>query len=160
MGMLVHNGGLYAGSLPLAELYRYDGDQAWKRLAQLDQTPNTKYRRVWTAATYQGDSFWTTLPTGHIHRLRAGVATSWDEPFPAGWRHVAARKQGGKLSLWVDAKQVGESIEFTAEKFPLTTKAPLQIGKGPGSTLLGTLTDVRLYRSALTADEITKLAKP
>ena len=160
MGMLVHNGGLYAGSLPLAELYRYDGDQAWKRLAQLDQTPNTKYRRVWTAATYQGDSFWTTLPTGHIHRLRAGVATSWDEPFPAGWRHVAARKQGGKLTLWVDGKQVGESVEFAAEKFPLTTKVPLQIGKGPGSTLLGTLSDVRLYRSALTADEITKLAKP
>jgi hypothetical protein len=28
MGMVVHNGQLYAGSLPLAEVYRHDGGQA------------------------------------------------------------------------------------------------------------------------------------
>lgn len=159
MGMLVHNGGLYAGTLPLAELYRYDGDAMWKKISRLDLTPEVKYRRVWTAATYRGDSYWTTLPTGHIHRLRTGAAVSWDELFPSGWHHVAARKAGGRLSLWVDGKQVAESEAFDAARLPLKTPAPLRIGKGPGSTFRGTLAHVRLDRRALTPEELTSAAQ-
>ena len=51
MGMLVHNGRLVAGTLPWAEVYSYEGDQVWKRLARLDHTPDVKYRRAWTMAT-------------------------------------------------------------------------------------------------------------
>lgn len=159
MGMLVHNGGLYAGTLPLAELYRYDGDAMWKKVARLDLTPDVKYRRVWTAATYRGDSYWTTLPTGHVHRLRAGAAVSWDELFPSGWHHVGARKQSGRLSLWVDGKQVAESEMFDAATLPVTTTAPLRIGKGPGSTFRGWLANVRLDKRALSAEEIAGEAK-
>ena len=159
MGMLVHNGGLYAGTLPLAELYRYDGDAMWKKISRLDLTPDVKYRRVWTAATYRGDSYWTTLPTGHIHRLKAGAAVSWDELFPSDWHHVAARKQGGTLTLWVDGKQVAESESFDAAGLPVTTTAPLRIGKGPGSTFRGWLANVRLDKRALSADEIASEAK-
>ena len=32
MGMLVHNGRLIAGTLPLAEVYEYDGESAWAKL--------------------------------------------------------------------------------------------------------------------------------
>jgi hypothetical protein len=50
MGMLVHNGRLLAGTLPLAEVYAYEGQSTWKRIAQLDRTPDVKYRRAWTMA--------------------------------------------------------------------------------------------------------------
>ena len=53
MGMMVHNGALYAGTLPLAQLYRHEGGGDWRLLRQLDTTPDVQYRRVWTMAEYQ-----------------------------------------------------------------------------------------------------------
>ena len=37
MGMAVHNGKLYAGTLPLAEVYRYDGETTWTKVGTLDR---------------------------------------------------------------------------------------------------------------------------
>ena len=62
--MAVYNGKLYAGTLPLGEVYRYDGDQKWTLTGQLDTTPNVKYRRVWSMAVCQGKLFAGTLPSG------------------------------------------------------------------------------------------------
>ena len=54
MGMSVYNGKLYAGTLPLADVYRYDANSKWTSVGQLDKTPNVRYRRAWTMAVYQG----------------------------------------------------------------------------------------------------------
>lgn len=159
MGMLVHNGSLYAGTLPLAELYRFDGDGKWSRLRQLDETPDVKYRRVWTAATFQGKSFWTTLPSGHIHSMQTGVATSWDSAFPAGWQHVVAVRAKDRLRLYVGGRLVSESEAFDAGRMRLTNSAPLTIGRGPGAAFRGKMADVRLYKQALTAEQVEELAK-
>ena len=57
MGMMVHNGQLFAGTLPLAELNRFDGLDGlglWRQVGRVDLTPDVKYRRAWTMAEYAG----------------------------------------------------------------------------------------------------------
>lgn len=160
MGMLVHNGQLYAGTLPLAEVYRYDGDQTWTKTAQLDKTPDVKYRRAWTMAQYRGRLFCSTLPSGRVHSLVAGPCVTHDRELPAGWHHVAAVKHGGLLKLCVDGKLVAESAGFDPARFDLTTDAPLLLGAGAGDCFRGELADVRLYPRALSAQEIGVLRTP
>lgn len=158
MGMLVHNGQLYAGTLPLAEVYRYDGEQKWTKTAQLDKTPDVKYRRAWTMAQYKGKLFCSTLPSGRVHSLEAGPCLTHDRELSPGWRHVVAVKHGGALELYVDGKLVAESAKFDPARFDLSSDDPLLIGAGAGDYFSGNLADVRLYRRALGAEEIRGLS--
>lgn len=160
MGMLVHNGQLYAGTLPLAEVYRYDGGQTWTKTAQLDGTPDVKYRRAWTMAQYKGQLVCSTLPSGRVHSLEAGPCVTHDRELAPGWHHVSAVKRGGVLRLYVDGKVVAESTRFDPAKFDLRTEEPLLIGAGAGDYFNGTLADVRLYDRALSAEEIAGLGRP
>jgi hypothetical protein len=159
MGMLVHNGKLYAGTLPLAEVYRYDGDGHWLRHAQLDTTPDVKYRRVWTMAEYQGRLFCGVLPSGKVLSIQAGANVTYDREVPPGWHHIAAVKGNGSLQLYLDGKRVAESTTFETSKYDLTLDQPLQIGAGPGDFFQGDLSDLRIYRGALTEKEIAELLK-
>jgi hypothetical protein len=158
MGMLVHNGRLVAGSLPLAEVYQYDGQPSWRRLARLDHTPDVRYRRAWTMAEYQGRLFTSTLPSGHIFAWEAGKTASWDHQFPPGWHHVAAVKSRDRLRLFVDGRQVAESTPFDPADYDLTSDTPLSIGFGANDYFHGRLSDVRLYKRALNAAEVSRLA--
>lgn len=157
MGMLVHNGKYYAGTLPLAEVYRLDGEREWTRLRQLDPT-ETKYRRVWTAAQYAGQVYWSALPTGRIIAMEAGKCVTYDREVPAGWRHIAAVKAGGTLRLYVDGKRVAESTAFDPAKFDLSNEQPLRIGAGSGANFNGRMSDVRLYGAALSDENVAALA--
>jgi hypothetical protein len=159
MGMLIHNGQFYAGTLPFAEVYRYDGGQTWTKITQLDTTPDVRYRRAWTMAQYKGRLFTSTLPSGRIHSMDAGPCASYDRELTPGWHRVTAVKQSGLLRLYVDDKLVAESSRFDAAKFDLTTNEPLLIGSGPGDFFNGAMNEVRLYRRALSADEIVRLMK-
>ncbi len=154
MGMLVHNGRLMAGTLPLAEVYQFDGGQKWRRLTQLDTTPDVKYRRAWTMAEYQGQLFCSTLPNGRVHACEVGKLVTWDGEFPTGWHHVAAVKSGGKLMLFVDGKLKCSSTAFDADDLDLSNDQPLRIGSGPNDFFHGRLRDVRLYRRALSQAEV------
>ncbi len=160
MGMLVHNGRLMVGTLPLAEVYQFDGGDKWRRLTQLDTTPDVKYRRAWTMAEYQGQVFCSTLPNGKVHACEVGKLVTWDEEFPTGWHHVAAVKSGGKLLLFVDGKLKSSSTDFNAEDFDLSHDQPLRIGSGPNDFFHGRLSDVRLYRRALSQAEVSALVGP
>src|SRR5262249_61089974 len=85
MGMVVHNGQLYAGTLPRGEVYRFGGGRAWTALDQLDATPKVRYRRVWTMAQYRGKLFCATLPFCHIYSLETGPNVTLDHaPLPGG----------------------------------------------------------------------------
>ena len=160
MGMLVHNGKFYGGSLPLGAVYRYDGNGQWTKTAQLDVTPDVKYRRAWTMAQFDGRLFCSTLPSGHIHALEAGPCVTYDQELPAGWQHVAAVKRGNVLELYVNGQRVAASRLFDPAKFNLASAPPLQIGAGPGGNFHGELRDVHLYRRALSDKEIADLASP
>ena len=159
MGMLVHNGKLYAGTLPLADVYRFDGLDRWTQVGRLDQTPDVKYRRAWTMAEFQGRLFCGTLPSGHVLSIEAGRNVTYDRELAAGWHHLAATKRGGNLKLYVDGKSVATSRGFEPDGYDLSADRPMKIGFGPNDYFRGQLCDVRLYDRALSNEEIIRLAR-
>jgi hypothetical protein len=159
MGMLVHNGHLYGGTLPLAAVFRYDGEKKWTKTAQLDTTPDVKYRRAWTMASFDGRLFCSTLPSGSVHSLETGPCVTFDRELPNGWQHVAAVKRGGVLQLYVNGMRVAESRRFDPARLDLTNVVPLRIGAGSGDYFHGSLSDLHFYRRALSEAEIHGLVK-
>lgn len=159
MPLLTHHGSLYCGSLPSAEVYRYDGQTAWKRVGQVDHTPDVKYRRAWSMAVYQGRLFVGTLPSGRIHSMDSGPSVTWDNRFPEGWHHVAAVRRQGQVQLFVDGTHVSTSAEPEQVTLSLSDAA-LTLGAGAQDHFQGELSDVQIFRTALSEDQIAGLAKP
>jgi hypothetical protein len=159
MPLLVYNGKLYGGTLPLGEVYRYEGGEEWLKVARLDQTPDVKYRRVWSMALYNGRMFAGTLPAGRVYSVEYGRNATCDRPLEPGWRQIAAVRERDRLRLYVDGVPVAESAEFAPEAYDLTNSEPLTIGFGPHDHLNGRLRDVRLYNQALSAAQIEELAR-
>jgi len=140
MGMLVHNGSFYAGTLPKAEVYRLGSEAGWTRLKQLDETPDVKFRRVWTMATHQGRLFTTTLPSGKVWSMSAGSLVTHDRELSAGWHDVVAERRSRKLLLSVDGQLVAET---DAPETSLATEGlELKIGDGPRGRFPGRLKNV------------------
>jgi hypothetical protein len=158
MGMAVHNGKLYGGTLPLAEVYRHDGGDRWTRTGRLDLTPDVRYRRAWSMAVFGGRLFCGTLPSGRVHALDAGRNVSLDRALEPGWRHLAAVREGGRLSLYLDGR-LAASSDSDGPPLDLSNSEPLRIGFGRYDHFQGSLSDLRLYDRALPAGEIAGLAK-
>jgi hypothetical protein len=158
MGMLVHNGRMIAGTLPLAEIYSYEGDTIWKNIARLDHTPDVKYRRAWTMAEYNGKVFCSTLPSGKIFSFEAGCNILSPDPIPSGWHHIAAVKSKGRLTLYLDGKQLAKSEMFDSGLFDLNNNVPLMIGFGNNDYFIGRMADLRLYNRSLFSGEIRFLS--
>jgi hypothetical protein len=161
MGMLVHNGSLFAGSLPLAEVFRFrtDADPRWDSLGRVDLTPDVMYRRAWTMAEFQGRLFVGTLPSGRVLSIAAGANVTHDHSLPTGWQHIVAQRAGRELKLFLNGKLVGTSASFNSEEYDLSTDQPLRIGFGPTDFFLGRLRDVRLFDRAISAEKIESLAQ-
>ena len=155
MGMLPYAGRLYAGTLPLAEVYRYEGRKTWARAGRLDRTPDVTYRRAWSMAIYQGRLFCGTLPSGRVHAAAGGQVVTVDHELQPGWRHLAAVRQGGRLTLFVDGRQAASGTWPAA--LEVAGDQPLRLGSGPYDHFNGRLSDVRLYRGALTGEQIAVL---
>ena len=158
MGACHYNGKLYAGSLPMAEVFRYDGDAKWNSVGRVDTTENVIYRRAWCMAVYRGRLFSGTFPSGHVRSFEAGKCVTYDNALPAGWSHIAAVKEHDRLKLYVNGQLVAQSGRFAGEHFDLSTPSPLRIGFGQYSHFRGNLRDVRLYKRALTATEVSAAA--
>ena len=154
MGMMVHNGRFLAGTLPLAEVYEYQGLSAWKRLAQLDHTPDVRYRRAWTMAEHAGQLFCSTLPSGRIFSMSAGQQVQWGHTLPAKWCEIIAVRSSDRLTLFVDRQQVAQSTAVDTTSWNLNSTAPLRIGAGMNGTLNGRIADLRIYRGALSPTKI------
>src|SRR5690606_10857003 len=130
MGMMVHNGRLFAGTLPLAEVYSYDRKETWTRLTQLDTTPDVRYRRVWTMTEYQGRLYCSTLPSGKIFAHEQGKNVSHDHALGKGWHHVVAIREKNRLKLYVSGKLVAHSDPFVPAATNTDAKLALHIGFG------------------------------
>ena len=164
MGMAVHNGKLYAGTLPLAEVYRFDQHPGgtfakWTHVGDLDQTPDVKYRRAWTMAEFQGRLFCGTLPSGRVLSIEAGKNVTYDHELAPGWHHIAATKQGSRLKLYIDGKPVANSASFDPADYDLSSNQPLIIGFGPTDYFNGRLRDLRIYARALTSEDVDAVAR-
>ena len=159
MGMLVYNGKLYAGTLPLAQVYRYDAPGGWTLVGRVDHTPDATYRRAWSMAVWRGALYCGTLPSGHVWRMEAGINATHDRELEAGWRHVAAVREGDRLKLYVDGRMVASSRQFDPSSYDLSNDEPLLIGYGAHHSFTGDMRDVRLYGRALSPREAASLAE-
>jgi hypothetical protein len=158
MPLLVYNGSMYGGTLPSAEVYRFDGQQQWTRIAQVDTTPDVKYRRAWSMAVYQGRLFVGTLPSGRVLSIEAGRNATHDTAMAAGWHHVAAVRGTDRMDLYLDGKKVAQSEPFDAADYVIHAAQPLKIGFGAQDHFHGRIADLRIYRGALSAEEIRSLS--
>jgi len=157
MGMAVYNGKLYAGTLPRAEVYRYEGGTAWVSTGRLDTTPEVRYRRAWSMAVYRGKLFCGVLPSGHVFSLEAGRSATHDRGLAPGWHHLAGVKTSDRLKLYVDGTCVAESSAFDPSDYDLTTRAPLKIGFGQHDYFNGRMKDLRIYHRALSQAEVERV---
>ncbi len=159
MPLVVYNGKMYCGSLPSAEVFRYDGPRQWASMGRIDLTPEVKYRRAWSMAVYKGKLFAGTLPSGHVKSLEAGKSVTDDHELEPGWRHITAVKANNCLCLYIDGRVIAVSSTFNVDDYNLNNDTPLKIGFGSHDYFNGKLRELRIYRRALTRDEITELAK-
>jgi hypothetical protein len=153
MAMALYNSKIYFGTLPMANVWRLD-DNDYAYIGNIDNSPEAYLRRVWSMAIFQGKLFAGTLPSGKVLSYEAGRMASHDHVFPAGRHHVAAIRDGDVLRLFMDGKLVAQSSSFDTADFNLNTEQSLKIGFGAHQYFKGAMSDLRLYRGALTADEI------
>jgi hypothetical protein len=156
MGMAMYNGKVYLGALPMANVYRMDGER-FSFINNVDDSP-VPLRRVWSMAVYGGKLFAGTLPSGRVWSIEAGKMATWDRTFPPGWHHVAAVKGRERLELFVDGSRVATSSPLNPTDYDLGSDQPLRIGFGPHEHFRGRLSDVRIYRRALDGRDIRSLS--
>ncbi len=161
MPMALFNGKLYAGTLPLAQIYRFEDEEGWQLVDRLDHT-HTEYRRVYAMAVSNGYLYCGTVPSGHVFRMTAGEMVSTESGFPSGWHQVTAVRRSNRLSLYLDGRKVAGQAEpprwLANRALDLTSGAPLSIGDGPAGPWKGEISKVRIYPRALDEGEIFNLA--
>ena len=82
---------------------------------------------------------------------------TYDRALAPGWRHLAAVRAGGSLKLTIDGEAAGISSSFDPSGYRLSNEQPLKIGFGTHDYFHGSLSDLRLYRRALSDGEIREL---
>lgn len=158
MGMALYNGKLYAGVLPMSQVYRHEENESWTFVGEVDSTPNHRLRRAWSMAVFNGKLYCGTLPAGHVMSLEAGKMATVDRSLEPGWRHLAAVRKNGRLSIMIDGKIAAQSGEFNPGDYELGNNRPMRIGCGAHDHFNGRMCDLRLYRRALTVSDTTALA--
>jgi hypothetical protein len=186
VGLTVYNGSLYGGSIPRAEIFRFDGPNKWESMGRLFDPPNFElvpvgshahavqdWSRASSLAVFNGKLFSSTATCyraqidppiaaddirGKVFCLQTGATVSSDRDLGAGWRQIAAVRKGHTLSLFVDGKLTART---TSEQPDLDAScgAPLQIGFGPQSYFHGKIRDVRIYNQAIGVDDIQQLIR-
>jgi hypothetical protein len=159
MGMNVYNGKLYAGVLPMGDVHRLDGNRQWTWMGNLDRS-QAPLRRVWSLCVHRGRLFGGTLPSGHVYSFQAGAMATHDQPLKTGWQHIAAVREGEHLRLYINGKPAASSPRFPRSHFHLSNDRPLVIGFGQSTYFRGLMSDLRIYRRALAAGEVCRLALP
>lgn len=187
MALVVHNGMLYAGSIPRAEVFRFERDRPWTSLRRLFDPPGwrpvlvsnmtrppdgDRRMREWTRVTslteHEGMVFASVgsctsaavdAPAGvrgSVHAFTAGTVATTSRPLDAGWRHLAAVRRGGRVSIHVDGRLAAAASGQLLGS--LETGAALTVGSGAGGRFGGRLAGVAGHPRALDDREIAALA--
>lgn len=154
MAVALYNGKCYFGSLPMANVFRFDESTMMTFFGNLDNDPTVHLRRAWSMAIYQGELFAGTLPQGRVLRRRVGAVATHDHTLPSGWHQIVAQREADRLRLFLDGIQIAEASRGTGKSLDLDNQEPLRIGHGIGHALNGALADVRLYKGALDPAQI------
>lgn len=179
MDLTVYNGKLYAGLIPKAEVYRYEKDNDWKLLGSLAKRADWDVEKVatWTRVTciscFQGRLFAGTgscqgraldapvdASLGRVFSLQAGQVVSHERDIGGEWTHIAAIRRGRNLELFINGKRSASSLLREGPAFNVSNDAPLWIGFGAQNYFHGSISDLRWYDGALSAEEVRQLAKP
>ena len=155
MQLQAFNGMLYGGTLPHAEIHRYDADGEWARVGTLDTTPDVRYRRAASMVVHRGELLIGTLPSAHVFSMRAGAMASNGRSLGAGRHHLAGMRRGARVALFVDGVEVGtgSNVDLGASIAP-PAGTPLVIGGGSRATFEGRVGSVRIWDRALAPDEV------
>lgn len=182
VGLTVYNGSFYGGSIPRAEVFRFDGPQRWTSVGRLfdfgeaEPVPVGDYSKAiedWTRASsltvYQGKLFSTTATCyraqidpprsdetrGKVYSFTARAGVSLDRDLGAGWKHVSAVRKGSEFQVYVEGELAATSS--TEAAIDVSNDVPLEIGFGRQSHFCGKLREVRLYNRALNGNEVRRL---
>lgn len=153
-----YNGMLYGGTLPGARIYRYDGDDQWRLVATVDDTPDVRYRRAGSMVVFGGELFVGTLPSAHVHSMQVGAVATHDRSLSPGWRHLAGVRDGRRVTLYLDGVPVATAEGEIEGRLSPRPDTPLVLGGGPRASLEGELADVRLWDRALDPAAIAGIA--
>jgi len=176
--LAVHNGKLYAGVLPKAQVYRYESDGHWTLLRSLanrpeyDEQTTATWNRITCLASFRGKLFAGTgacqaraididkdQTVGRVHALQTGQMVSYENDIGHEWTHLAAARRGNQLELFVNGKSVSSLRLPPGIHLDLNNPCPLLIGQGAQSAFSGAIADVRIYQSALAPDQIHGLMR-
>jgi hypothetical protein len=182
VGLTNYNGCLYAGTIPRAELFRFDGTNEWKSIRRLfdpigyEPVPVggggpgvADWSRASSLAVFQGKLFVTTATCyrtqltapqseehrGKVYSFDTGTCVSSDRDLGSGWKHLVAIRQGRAVRIYFDGQLAASAVHPQA--IDVSSTAPLQIGFGPQSHFQGKIREVRLYNRALEQTEISAL---
>jgi hypothetical protein len=121
----------------------------------------------------EGKGFGLSLKDGHLSAslvqrwLDDGVRLESEETVPLNrWSHVSLTYDGSRLAsgvrLYLDGRQLRTKIGLDYMNQPFDAKQPLRIGGGLGveNRFRGQMAEVRVYRHALSPDEVAVLAVP
>jgi hypothetical protein len=177
VGLTVYNGSLYAGTIPRAEVFRYDGPEHWASIRRLFDPPGYNVEKDvedWSRASsmtvYRGKMFVSTANCfraalsrpreneirGKIYSFATGEGVSVDRDLGPGWKHIAVVRDGKRLRMYVDGKLAATS-ESSNSPLMAANNAPLRLGLGPHSHFRGKMREVRIYDRALDANEVAAL---
>ena len=185
-GLTVYNGKFYNGSLPRADIYRYEGEKKWtliKTFLEEEIDPGEpipgflfsrevkeNWARVTSLTVYDGKLFASTGSCygtvteaphgirGKVFCFEAGKSVSYDHDFGSGWGHVTAVREGDRLKLHINGNPAVESSSFDPKEYDLSNDVPLKIGFGELDYFSGSLRDIRLYNRALSDEEVKKVS--
>src|SRR4029077_2219315 len=119
----------------------------------------------------EGKGFGLVLKNGHLSAslvqrwLDDGVRIESEEPVPLNrWSHVSLTYDGSRLAsgvrLYLDGRLLHTKANLDYMNQPFDAKQPLRIGGGlgPENRFRGQIAEVRMYRRALTPEEVSVLA--
>lgn len=118
------------------------------------------FSRREAATNYElyGLSIWNGVPSFNLHFQRAAAV---EAAKPGEWMHLAGTYDGAFIRVYVNGVEAGsndEVLTIPADVNPGVIGANVD-GPGPGHFFDGLIDDLRIYKRALTAQEIAALAK-
>lgn len=173
--LTVYNGVLYAGVIPKSEVYRHEGGHQWSKVAHLVRNEDWSAKdpitwcRVPCLTVYDGKLYAGTSTchgraanpdypeAGRVYALQAGQCVSYNDDLGDGWHHIAAVRENGELTLYIDGKAVSNHSDGNKPLLDIATSTPLFIGRGSQCCFTGAMDDLRIYNEALSSESIQEI---
>jgi hypothetical protein len=91
--------------------------------------------------------------------MEAGRNVSYDKDLRVGWSHLAVLRENDRLKMYVDGVLVSTSSAFAPAEYDISNDKPFLIGFGGENFFNGSMSEVRIYRRALSASEVSVLCR-